>query len=101
MSLKSVTPNVAREMSKLWGMDDLEAAWIDVHDANLRIRWNVGRPTHDERRQPSWQQFAFDPLETPVVGHRNRSIAAGGDTELECVRDMARQLASLKTRMAA
>ena len=89
-------------MSKLWGMDDLEAAWIDVHDANLNVRWNVGRPSYEPHRQPSWQQFAFDPLETPKVGRRNRALTATGSTELECLREMARQLTSLaRHRLAA
>jgi|AP12_2_1047962.scaffolds.fasta_scaffold262240_1 hypothetical protein len=101
MILKSVTRNVAREMSRLWGMDDLEAAWIDVHDANLSLRWNVERPRYEERRRPPWQQFAFDPLETPRVGRRSHSLSAGGDSEVECVREMARHLASLKRRVAA
>jgi hypothetical protein len=79
-------------MSKLWGMDDLEAAWIDVHDVNLSMHWNVGRPSREPRRQPVWQQFAFDPLETPKGGRRLRAVTATGDSELECVREMARQL---------
>ena len=101
MSLKCVTPNVAHEMNRLWGMDELEDAWIDVHDANLRIYWNIGRPSYDEHRQPPWQQFAFDPLETPRVGRRSRSITAGGETELDCLREMARELATLRHRLAA
>ena len=29
-------------MNKLWGADDLEAAWIDLREANLRHRWLIG-----------------------------------------------------------
>lgn len=36
--------------------------------------------------------YAFDPSERPTVGLRNREWTAVGQTEVECVREMARCL---------
>lgn len=53
--------------------------------------WEVGRPRlHDELNQ--WEQYAFDPSERPKVGKRSREWIAVGQTEVECVAEMARCL---------
>ncbi len=79
-------------MNKLWGMDDLEAAWIDVHEANAVLRWNVGRPAYEPRRAWPWSQYAFNPRERPKVGRREHEWTATGATEAQCVQSMARVL---------
>lgn len=72
---------------------ELAAAWDAVHAANT-MGWQVGRPyLHDERG--SWEQYAFDPKETPRVGKRSREWIAIGTTEAECVREMAMCLEEL------
>jgi hypothetical protein len=69
-------------------MTKLEAAWAAVHDS-MPEGWFVGRPMeHPERNERS--QFAFDTIETPVVGKRSREWTAVGQTELRCVQEMAR-----------
>ena len=78
-------------MSKLWGMDDLEAAWIDLHDANAKLRWFVGNPAYEPRGQVGWSQHAFNPRERPSPG-RTEEWTAVGPTEEACVRAMARYL---------
>ncbi|MGD8487110.1 MAG: hypothetical protein PVH07_10770 [Chloroflexota bacterium] len=71
---------------------DLKAAWAAVHD-NTPDGWYVGRPGYEERyRQRS--TYAFDSSEKPVVGKGSREWAALGPTGLECVRTVARCLAS-------
>jgi len=66
---------------------ELAAAWAAVHDATPE-GWYVGRPYFDER-QNRWEQYPFDPSETPVVGKRSREWTAVGPTELRCVQTMA------------
>jgi hypothetical protein len=41
-------------------------------------------------RYRQWNMYAFDPVERPVVGRRSRESVATGQTELECVEEMAR-----------
>lgn len=87
--------NVAHATSNMVGMDDLEAAWIDVHDANARLGWFVGRPAYEPRRHVPWSQYAFDPSERPTVSHRTREWTAVGSTEAACVRSMAQSLSEI------
>ena len=79
-------------MSKLWGKDDLEAAWIDLHEANAKLRWHVGSPAYQPRGQVGWSQHAFNPRERPQPGRRTQEWTAVGPTEAACVRAMARHL---------
>ena len=69
---------------------DLEDAWNDLHDAKPH-GWYVGRPSWDDRRKV-WEQYAFDPRERAVVGHRSREWTATAATELEVIREIARCL---------
>ena len=72
---------------------ELAAAWAAVHD-NTPEGWYVGQPM--EHREPNeWSMFAFDPSGTPVVGKRSREWTTVGQTELRCVREMARCLREL------
>lgn len=67
---------------------DLVAAWDEVHAANEKLHWQVGRPyLHDEL--DTWEQYAFDPTERPKVGKRSREWTAIGPTEAACVKEMA------------
>jgi hypothetical protein len=59
--------------------DDLEPAWIELHDANAALGWFVGRPAYEPRRRVPWSMYAFDPKETPKVGRRSREWTATGD----------------------
>lgn len=71
----------------------LEEAWAELHDASATLRWFVGHPAYEERRgDVPWSQYAFDPTEKPKVGQRSREWTAVGQTEVECVREMARCL---------
>lgn len=73
---------------------DLEAAWDAIHDATP-AGWHVGRPTWDDRRR-EWVQYAFDPRERAVHGHRSREWTAIAGSELEVLREMARCLAIIR-----
>ena len=79
-------------MSKRWGVDDLEVAWIDLHEANAKLRWFVGKPAYEPRRQVGWSQYAFNTRERPSAGRRTEEWTAVGPTEVACVRAMARCL---------
>jgi hypothetical protein len=71
-------------------MDDREAAWDELLAATPE-GWYVGRPSlHDERGE--WVMYAFDPAETPVMGHRKREWTAVAQTENAVAREMARCL---------
>jgi len=74
--------------------DALAAAWEAVHD-NTPPGWYVGRPAYVDRFR-EWRMYAFDPSERPVVGRRSRESVATGQTELDCLRVMARCLAEIK-----
>jgi hypothetical protein len=69
-------------------MDDLEAAWAELHDATPP-NWFVGQPAFNEYRDPPWEQYAFDTSERPKIGHRGRERTAVGMTEAHCVQTMA------------
>jgi hypothetical protein len=73
-------------------VDDLEAAWIDLHEANASMNWYIGPTTCEERLEVPWSLYAFDPKERPKVGRRSREWTAIGPTEAACVRSMARSL---------
>ena len=71
--------------------DELEAAWAEVHAALDRLPgWYVGRP--GQRHGGQWAMYAFDTTEKAAVGRRSREWTAVGQTEVECVREMARCL---------
>ena len=71
-------------------MDDLTAAWAEVHDATP-AGWYVGQPSnHDAGHE--WVQYAFDPRERAQVGVRRREWTAVGATEVDVLREMARCL---------
>jgi len=71
----------------------LAAAWDAVH-ANTPEGWQVGRPGYVDRYR-EWRMYAFDPGERPLVGRRSRESVATGQTELDCVEEMARCLGEL------
>jgi hypothetical protein len=72
-------------------MDDLEAAWTELHEVNAALGWYVGMPAFYERRD-EWQLYAFDPTERPKVGRRSREWTAVAPTQERVVRAMARVL---------
>ncbi len=74
--------------------NDLASAWEQVH-ANTPEGWFVGNPGCEERYR-HWSQFAFDPSEKAVMGGRERQWIATGQTELDCLWEMARCLGELK-----
>lgn len=67
-------------------------AWAQFH-ANTPPGWFVGRP--GQRRGGQWEQYAFDPKERAHMGRRSREWTAVGNTEVECVREMARCLRAI------
>jgi hypothetical protein len=70
---------------------DLATAWDELRAA-LPRGWVTGRPAyHHEDR--TWHLYAHDPAERPKVGKRTREATAVGESEVECVRAMARILA--------
>jgi len=68
---------------------DLEDAWDELHAATPP-NWFVGRP--GQRHGGQWEQYAFDTTEKAHIGQRSREWTAVGNTEIECVREMARCL---------
>lgn len=73
-------------------MADLEAAWEAVRAATP-AGWRVGPANlHDEMGSGQWEQYAWDPSERPNVGVRSREWTAVGETELDCLVEMARCL---------
>ena len=72
----------------------LAAAWEAVHE-NTPAGWQVGRPGYVDRFR-EWRMYAFDPWERPVVGRRSRESVASGQTELDCVKEMARCLGEIR-----
>jgi len=72
----------------------LAAAWDAVH-ANTPEGWQVRRPGYVDRYR-EWRMYAFDPGEKLVVGRRSRESVASGQTELDCLEEMARCLAEIK-----
>jgi hypothetical protein len=82
---------VARHLASVSRMDDLEAAWAELHEVNASLGWYVGMPAFYERRD-EWQLYAFDPTERPKIGHRSREFTAVAPTQERVVRDIARWL---------
>ena len=74
--------------------DALAAAWDLVHD-NTPEGWQVGRPGYVDRYR-QWTMYAFDPSERPVVGKRSRESTAMGQSELHCLKVMARCLSEIR-----
>jgi hypothetical protein len=74
----------------------LEAAWDELHAATDELHaatppgWFVGRP--GQRHGGQWAMYAFDQTEKAHIGRRSREWTAAGETEVECVRGMARCL---------
>ena len=62
---------MARHTANVSRVDDLEAAWDELHAVNASLGWYVGMPAYYERRD-EWQLYAFDPTERPKVGKRSR-----------------------------
>jgi hypothetical protein len=76
-------------------LTELEAAWAELHEANERLGWFVGRPAFEERKAVPWSMYAFDPTEKPKVGRRSREWTATGHTEAGVVGEMARCLGEI------
>jgi hypothetical protein len=70
-------------------MTDLEAAWEAVHSATP-AGWFVGRP--GQRHGGQWAIYGYDTREKAKIGPRSREWTAVGESEVECVREMARCL---------
>jgi hypothetical protein len=70
-------------------MPDLEAAWDELHAATP-ADWYVGRP--GQRHGGQWAMYAYDTTEKAQIGHPRREWTAVGQTEAQCVREMARCL---------
>ena len=68
---------------------ELQVAWNELHDATPP-NWQVGLPS--QQHGGSWQMYVFDQTEKPKVGNRSREWTAVGQTEAECIREMARCL---------
>ena len=69
---------------------EIVAAWKEVHSANDALGWFVGRP--GQRHGGQWEHYAFDPKETVHLGRRSREWTAVGQTDEECIFEMARCL---------
>jgi len=63
----------------------------EVFQVAQRQGWYVGIPLYDVRRR-RWQQFAYENTKRAPVGRRSREWTVVGQTEEECVREMARCL---------
>jgi hypothetical protein len=72
---------------------ELAAAWGAVHQ-HTPPGWHVGRAAYEPLHR-SWIQYAWDTTETAALGRRSREWTAVGQTELGCVREMARCLAEI------
>ena len=75
-------------------MSDLCAAQAAVHQ-NIPPGWYVGQPGYEERYR-QWSMYAFDTTETPADGKRSGEWIAVGNSELHCLRVIARCLAEIK-----
>jgi hypothetical protein len=71
----------------LRAMDERDRAWDELHATTPR-GWFVGRP--GQRHGGQWATYAFDTTEKAHIGRRSREWTAVGNTEEECVREMAR-----------
>ena len=56
--------------------------------------WYVGIPLYDIERH-RWRLYAFDATERPERGQRRRERTVVGQSEQECVREMARLIREL------
>jgi hypothetical protein len=66
---------------------ELVAAWDEVHAATP-AGWQVGRLyLHDERGE--WEQYAWLPSGRARGSGPKKDWIAVGDTEVECLREMA------------
>ena len=72
------------------GVDDLEAAWDELHDV-VPAGWVVGRPMLREELHV-WEQYAYRPKEKHDAGKRKDEWLATAPTEAGCVAEMARCL---------
>ncbi len=68
---------------------ELADAWDELHAATP-LGWFVGRP--GQRHGGQWAMYAFDTTEKAHIGRRSREWTAVAQTEVECVREMARCL---------
>lgn len=83
-------PNeMRRPPSSLDDEADLKAAWDELRAATP-AGWFVERP--GLRHGGQWAVYAFDTTERAAIGKRSREWTAVGQTEVECVREMARCL---------
>jgi hypothetical protein len=71
---------------------DIHDAWEQVHAAKPP-GWFVGRP--DRRHGGTWAIYAFDQTEKAHIGRRSREWTAVGNTEVECLVEMARCLTEI------
>ena len=69
---------------------DKHDAWNDLHEAQ-RAGWYVGIPLYNVQRR-RWQLYAFDTTEKVRTDPRGRELTTLGQSEDECVREMARFL---------
>lgn len=80
---------MARVGGFIGGMSDLHDAWDELH-ALTPAGWFVGRP--GPRHGGTWTMYAFDQTEKAAIGRRSREWTAQANSEVECVREMARCL---------
>ena len=79
-------------MSKRWGADDVEAAWIDLNAANLNRRWSIGKPI---RGNGGWLLLADDSQTS------RGQLTAQGATEAACVGSMKHMVIEASRSRAA
>lgn len=70
-------------------MSGIAEAWAELHAATPP-GWYVG--PRGQRHGGQWTMYAFDTREEAHIGKRSREWTAVGQTEVECVREMARCL---------
>jgi len=75
-------------------MSDLYAAQAAVRE-HTPPGWYVGQPGYEERHR-QWSMYAFDTTETPADGKQSGECTAVGQSEVHCLRVMARCLAEIK-----
>ena len=66
-------------------MDEIVQAWAEIHDATP-AGWVVGRPGYNDNCR-QWEQYAYDPRETPKAGKRSREWTAIAPTALGVVEE--------------
>ena len=74
---------------------DLAEAWEQVHD-NTPEGWFVGRPGWEDRYTSSGRCTPSTPRRRPWSASGHGSGLTVGQSELDCVQDMARCLGELK-----